>query len=98
MDGYYGTRLCLDIPCGLCFKRIDSEKEAIILLRDRRMVHLFCLIKCGLDPLTWVHAHGSQHAILTHLFDHPFGYEYPLDDPSAWRPPLAPDPSMIEGI
>jgi hypothetical protein len=47
---------------------------------------------------TWVHAHGSQLTILRHLFDHPFGYECPLDGPAAERPPLAPDPSMIEGI
>jgi hypothetical protein len=63
----------LDIPCGLCFKRIDGDQEAIYLLRDRRMVHLRCILKYGLDPYAWIHASGSWRAILTHLFDHPFG-------------------------
>jgi hypothetical protein len=89
--------LGLDIPCGLCFKRIDGDQEAIYLLRDRRMAHLWCILKYGLGPYAWVHASGSWRTILTHLFDPPLGY-YPLDDPSAERPPLAPDPSMIEGI
>ena len=62
------------------------------------MVHFRCFLKYGLDPLAWIHAHGSRETIPTHLFDHPFGYEYPLDDPSAERPPLDPDLSMIEGI
>ena len=92
----YGN-LELDIPCGLCNKRIDGD-ERIYLLRDRRMVHLWCVLKYRLDPYSWTHARGSQQTILTHLFDHPFGYEYPKDDPSADRPPLGPDPSMIEGI
>jgi hypothetical protein len=89
--------LGLDIPCGLCVKLIDGG-EQIYLLRDRRMVHLWCILKYGLDSYCWVHASGSWRTILTHLFDHPFGYEYPLNDPSADRPPLGPDPSMIEGI
>ncbi len=29
---------------------------------DRRMVHLQCILKHGLDPYTWIHAHGSPAA------------------------------------
>jgi len=94
MASYWNLEL--DIPCGQCFKRIDGER--IYLLCDRRMVHFRCILKYGLDPYSWIHAHGSQQTILTHLMDHPFGYEYPLDDPSAERPPLEADPSMGEGI
>jgi hypothetical protein len=78
--------------------RMPAVEEEVSLLRDRRTVHWQCVLKAGLDPLDWIHAHGSPIEMARWLAEHPRGYAYPPDHPSADRPPLEPDPSMGKGI
>ena len=77
----------MEICCALCARLIDASAE-VYVLHDRRLVHWQCVLKAGLDPLDWIHAHGSHLAMARWLAEHPRGYSYPPGHPSAERPPL----------
>jgi hypothetical protein len=81
----------VDIWCALCEGLIAGNAE-VYVLRDRRLVHQRCVLKARLDPLTWIHAHGTHLEIVRYLAEHRGGYAYPPGHPSAERPPLEADP------